>query len=78
MKTLAEILMKNYENIYYWNIHGHSIADGLGSKPRVLPYTEEPQGEAITFNMDGSGFYTLSEKITGEKTFLYFYQRKIN
>ena len=73
-----EILMKNYENIYYWNIHGHSIADGLGSKPRVLPYTEEPQGEAITFNMDGSGFYTLSEKITGEKTFLYFYQRKIN
>jgi hypothetical protein len=73
-----EIIMKNYENIYYWNIRGASVADGLSSKPKALPYTEEPQGEAMTFNIDGSGFYTLSEKIKGEKTFLYFYQRRNN
>ena len=73
-----EIIMKNYENIYYWNIRGASITDGLSIKPKVLPYTEEPQGEAMTFNIEGSGFYTLSEKIKGEKTFLYFYQRRTN
>ena len=31
--------------------------------------------DPITFNLDGSGFYTLSERIKGEKTFLYYYER---
>ena len=70
-----EILMKNYDHIYYWNTGGKPVADALSDKPQLLPYTEEPQGEAITFKADGSGFYTLSEKIKGEKTFLYFYKR---
>ena len=71
-----ELVLKNYDNIYYWHLNGKSMADGLKSKPQILKYTEEPQGEAITFNLDGSGFYTLSEKIKGEKTFLYFYGRR--
>ena len=73
-----EILMKDYDHIYYWNTRGKPVADALGNKPQLLPYTEEPQGEAITFNVDGTGFYTLSEKIKGEKTFLYFYKRNNN
>jgi hypothetical protein len=71
-----EIIMKNYDNIYYWEIKDTSIADALQEKPQVLKYTEEPQGEAITFSRDGKGFYTLSEKIKGEKVFLYFYERQ--
>ncbi len=71
-----EILIKNYENVYYWNTKGKSIQDALQEKPQLLKYAEEPQGEAITFNHDGSGFYTLSEKLKGEKTFLYFYERQ--
>lgn len=70
-----EVLMKNYDNIYYWKLEGRSLAEALKDKPALLKYTEEPQGEAITFSLDGSGFYTLSEKIKGEKTFLYFYER---
>jgi len=71
-----EVLLKNYGNIYYWNIDGKSLPDGLKEDPSVLEYTEEPQGEAIAFNLDSSGFYTLSEKIKGEKTYLYFYPRR--
>lgn len=70
-----EILLKNYDNIYYWRVDGKSIADALKQKPAILKYSAEPQGEAITFSRDGSGFYTLSEKISGEKTYLYFYKR---
>lgn len=71
-----EILLKNYDNVYYWDLDGKSMAEGLKQTPAVINYTEEPQGEAIAFNLDGSGFYTLSERITGEKTYLYFYARR--
>lgn len=70
-----EILMKNYDNIYYWNIQNRPVKEALQEKPEILKYTPEPQGEAITFTRDGSGFYTLSEKVKGEKTFLYYYER---
>jgi hypothetical protein len=71
-----EIVMKNYDNIYYWNLNHRTIQNALRDKPAVLNYTEEPQGEAIAFKLDGSGFYTLSEQLKGEKTYLYFYGRK--
>jgi hypothetical protein len=71
-----EVLMKDYDNIYYWKMDGKSLVEDLQSKPQILNYTEEPQGEAITFSLDGSGFYTLSEKIKGEKSYLYYYPRK--
>lgn len=71
-----EIVLKNYDNIYYWKLNGESISESLKAKPGVLNYTQEPQGEALAFNLDGSGFYTLSEKIKGEKSFLYYYKRK--
>lgn len=71
-----EILMKNYDNVYYWNTKGKSLKEALQAKPQILKYTEEPQGEAITFARDGSGFYTLSERLKGEKIYLYFYGRQ--
>jgi hypothetical protein len=72
-----EILMKNYVNVFYWKLTpGISVANALKEKGKVLRYNEEPQGEAITWSRDGSGFYTLSEKKKKEKSFLYFYQRK--
>lgn len=74
--TADEVLMKSYDQIFYWNIAGKSLEEGLQEKPHLVHYTEEPQGEAITFDKDGSGFYTLSEKLRGEKTYLYFYGRK--
>ena len=72
----GEILMKSYDNIYYWQMKGRPVAEALKDEPSILHYTEEPQGEAIGFKLDGSGFYTLSESLKGERTFLYFYKRK--
>lgn len=71
-----EVIMKNYKNVYYWKVDDRPIADVLKGKPYILIYKEEPQGEAVTFAHDGSGYYTLSEKVTGEKSYLYFYPRK--
>jgi hypothetical protein len=72
----GEILLKNYDNIYYWNTKGKPLAEVLTKKPQVLKYIPEPQGEAITFKRDGTGFFTLSEKILSEKVYLYFYGRQ--
>jgi hypothetical protein len=72
-----ELLMKNYEHVYYWNnATGKSIEELLKEKPEEIPYDIEPQGEAITFARDGSGFYTLSEKNIAAPSYLYFYKRK--
>jgi hypothetical protein len=71
-----ELLIKNYQNVYYWNIPvGETVEEALKEKPSILKYKEEPQGEAITFAINHSGFFTLSEKIKGEKVSLYFYKR---
>lgn len=72
----TQILMKNYDHVYYWKTRGKPIIEVLRQKPEVLAYTEEPQGEAIAFNREGTGFYTLSEKLMGEKIYLYFYEKR--
>ena len=73
----SSILMKNYEHIYYWNNRGgKSIAEWLKEKFKEIPYEMEPQGEAISWARDGSGFYTISEKNKGYDSFLYFYKRR--
>jgi hypothetical protein len=72
-----EILLKNYVNIFYWNNKAAKpVAEIFKESPQIVNYTEEPQGEAITWARDGSGFYTLSEKKKKEDSYLYFYQRK--
>jgi len=70
-----EIIMKNYLNVYYWKING-TITESPRQPPYIVEYENEPQGEAITFARDGSGFYTISEKPKDEQSFLYFYPRK--
>jgi hypothetical protein len=71
-----EVLVKNYANVLYWNLKNENLASALKRNPQIVNYEEEPQGEAITFARDGSGFYTISEKVKGETSYLYFYPRK--
>ncbi len=72
-----EILMKNYEHIYYWKAkQDESIEKALAKIPNEVDYDPEPQGEAITWAANGSGFYTISERTLGKKVYLYFYKRK--
>lgn len=71
-----EILVKTYTGIHYYSRNGKLIEATLQTPPVPLPYTMEPQGEAVTFAADNSGFFTLSEKGRPGTVNLYFYKRK--
>ncbi len=72
-----EVLLKNYEKIYYWRkIGNETLVDLLKTPPTELPYDREQQGEGISWAYDGSGFYTLGENAKGERAKLLFYKRK--
>ena len=72
-----EVIVKTYLALkYYQRKSNQSITECLTQSPRMLPYTPEPQGEAICFANDTSGFFTLSEKGLASFVNLYFYPRK--
>jgi hypothetical protein len=72
-----EVLLKTYDEIYYWKKSGkEDISELLSKEPIGLPYTREKQGEAITWALDGSGFYTLGESPKDDRARLMFYKRK--
>jgi len=67
-----QILVKSYRKVYYWQRPAHEpVWKTLQRPPTILPYIIEPQGEAIGFNLEGTGYYTVSE---GLKPELYYYQ----
>ena len=73
----SQILVKNYFQIFYWKRKaGESIAQAMTREPIQLPYSPEPQGEAIGFRPDGKVFYTLSEKRFDLDPVLYKYTAK--
>lgn len=72
----GDIVIKNYAHIYYWqNKSNEQVTTLLKKTPSEIPYVKEPQGEAIAWATDGSGFYTLSEKKKKKPSYLYFYSR---
>ncbi len=72
----TEILVKTYTAILFWRRdNGSSIAEVFQSTPEMLPYTYEPQGEAVAWQALGNGYFTLSEERNGVPSRLYFYQR---
>lgn len=71
-----EILIKTYESVNYYQLEsGESFVDILKKKPKKLAYEREPQGEAIAWDPDASGYYTASEEIAIFEAILYYYQR---
>jgi hypothetical protein len=71
-----EILVKTYTDLFYWDREeGKTIEQTLQEKPSTIGYLQEPQGEAICFKNDGSGFFSLSEKGTAPFVTLNFYKR---
>ena len=72
-----EIIIKTDYRVYYWTREpGEAVFEALKRQPVLLPYTVEPQGEAIGWMPDGSGYYTVSEIVDNIKPVLYFYRRK--
>jgi hypothetical protein len=71
-----EVVMKNYEDIYYWQVTGgKNLEQALKEKPRLLPYRPEPQGEAITWAKDTTAFYTISESGKYDESKLFLFKR---
>lgn len=68
----SEILIKSYLSVsLYERTAGSGISDALSGSATLLPYTAEPQGEAIAFCGQGSGYFTLSEGLDQP---LYYYR----
>jgi len=72
------IMVKMYSIIYYWKLNkAESIENVLAQTPVTISYQFEPQGEAICFKNDNSGFFTLSERPSVIAAVnLNFYKRK--
>jgi hypothetical protein len=71
-----EVLIKNLDNVFYWKRKKDETIEAALKRPAtILPYVKEPQGEAIAFAIDGSGYYTVSEIKKKAKPHLYFYKR---
>lgn len=77
-KDGSEILVKNYDNVFYWKrLPGKSVETTVKQTPVRLPYASEPQGESIAFSSTGDGYYTLSERKNKMSQHLYFYKRTV-
>ena len=74
----TEIAVRTYTAIAYWKRNANqTIADALqNGNSRLLPYRQEPQGEAICFDKDGKGYFTISEKANASSVNLFYYARK--
>ena len=73
-----EVLIKVYAGIYLYDRPiGTPLWQALvGSVPfSNPPYTPEPQGEAIAFDADGTGFFTLSEARSASSVPLLYHGR---
>lgn len=75
-KDGSEFLLKTYDEVLYWKRSGDmTVQQMLLQTPEKLNYEREPQGEAIAWALNGSGFYTLSESVKSANAILYFYKR---
>jgi len=71
-----EILLKNYNAIFYWNRDLEDcVLSAMSKEHELIMYSPEPQGESICWDREGTGFYTLSEKSWSNEQVLYFYER---
>lgn len=72
-----KVLLKNDDVVFYWEATAsESIIEKMKGPALSVPYEKEPQGEAIAWASDDSGFYTLSEMPKKKDVYLYFYKRK--
>lgn len=73
--TGNRILVKTYSNVFcYKRGKNQSVAEALSGKPREMRYKLEEQGEAITFDEHGKGYFTLSERLGETPVELYYYR----
>lgn len=68
-----EILVKDYGTIHlYARAPGADPGTALTGSGTTVPYTLEPQGEAVAFDCAGRGYFTVSE---GSHQPIHYYER---
>ncbi|WP_421874035.1 hypothetical protein [Marinoscillum sp.] len=76
MDESGAVVLKNYNSMFYWSASNEPFVERFVNGPDSrIPYTVEPQGEAVTFASEGS-LYTASEFNEHAKQQLYLYRRK--
>jgi len=71
-----DLLVKTYQNVFYYKIPQDGSLEAIfEQKPNNLPYAREPQGEAIAWDKDASGYFTASEEMKIFDAVLYYYKR---
>ncbi len=71
-----EVIVKTYLGLNYYTRTGNEpLSQTLQRQPKTIPYQAEPQGEAVCFAADNSGYFTVSEKSTATEVKMYFYRR---
>lgn len=71
--TGGEIIIRQETFARLWTrVLSQSVADALGGTPVSIPLALEPNGEAVTFDAIGHGYFTLSE---GTYQPLYYFAR---
>lgn len=72
-----EAIIKTYTTLYHYRQEASEpLTEWLQRKPEILPYKLEPQGEAVTFAIADSGYFTLSEQGLFSAVNLYFYKNE--
>lgn len=73
-----QVLVKTYGNLYQFSREPkEALAAVLKKGAKEAPYQKEPQGEAVCFRQDGTGYFTLSELLFGKDVQLFFYKIKL-
>ena len=73
-----DILVKTYRNVLYWELSENEPVEAITQRqPKNLPYVREPQGEAIAWDKDATGYFTASEEMKIFDSVLYYYKRKV-
>ncbi|UHG89773.1 PE-PGRS family protein [Spirosoma oryzicola] len=72
-----EIVVRTYGQVFYWKrAVGQAVADVMQkSNSRGAPLLPEPKGEAICFDKDGEGYFTLSQRASVTPVNLYYYKK---
>ncbi len=70
-----QIIIKTYTGVYRLKRSVKKpLEAALQNKLKPLPYTLEPQGEALCWDHKGKGYYTLSESDGKNQPNLYYYK----
>jgi len=70
----TEVIVRGYSGAALWRrAPGAPLWQAFASAPCQVPLATEPQGETVSFDAQGKGYYTLSE---GTSQPIYFFGRK--